>query len=711
MAIGMGSSVVDVGVAITLQNRFSQEAGRISQDFRNLMTEANLYSRGINQGSATLTGLAGNVLQGLGQAFIYSSKVTGEVWRAGQIAGASAVEQTQLLQKAFEVNRLTPISAMEAASAERYLAMAGNTSKQIQDMLQPAAELGSILGTQIGGKGGVADLMTNIMATYGIESAKAAAVTDDLYTAVTNSNMSLEDLAQSITYAGSYAQVAGISLRETAAAIGVMGNQGIQGSRAGVALANMFNYLMQSVSGYRTKGFNALQEWGISKEDLLDSEGKLKSLKNTMIVLSRVMSQMTRDQQIEFLANVMQVRATRATVALYNDMFRDISQGGQTFDKIMVRYNQNQGIVHKKTLEYLNTTQGAIDELTSTWENLIVVVGNAFAPWVPIIRGVSSVLQGIVNMFQSGNNPVLRFLLQWSVMASAIGLLVNFFRTIKNTLSMINGLATAFNAKTGTMNKAVSSVNTQFAAMEAHLISILRMMGQMVYLQGRMMGFSFNMGKNGKVTIRDNKGRIRGNWGTQMGDILAGTMMAGAAAAGAAAGSSSAAGTATRAAAIGAGVFGTGMTRTGLARGLLRVGVNRGVAMGILRGVGAIGGTLGKFMGPIGWIASLALPFVMDGISKLISNTSETAANTSNLNSSNSGQIPSMLGTSVFTPSRVFNSGNVNQAMMVASGMTRKQNDDIRVRLYVNNKDLGQIADMASFDLDLMGIDPLSTTF
>lgn len=626
MAIGMGSSVVDVGVAITLQNRFSTEAGRVSQDFKNLMNEANNYSRAMNMGSGALLGVAGNVLNGLSQAFQYSAKVTGEVWRAGQVAGASAAEQEQLLQKAFEVNRLTPISAMEAASAERYLAMAGNKSKQIQDMLQPAAELGSILGATIGGKGGVADLMTNIMATYGIESSKAASVTDDLYTAVTNANMSLDDLAQAITYAGSYANTAGISLRETAAAIGVMGNQGIQGSRAGVALGNMLNYLMQSLSGARPQGMKALQAWGIDPESLVDSTGKLISLKNTMNVLGNVMSKMTGLEQIKFLKEVMQVRATRATVALYTDMFREMSKGGQTFDKIMGAYDANQGVVHEKTLEYLNTAQGALDELSSTWENLVVVVGQSFAPWVPIIRMVSNVLQKLVEVFQGDSFG--KWLIQWVAMVSITGLVVNAFRLMRNTLRMINGLSTAFNVKTGTLSRQVAAANTQWAAMEAHLINILRMMGQMMVMQARMMGFRFIKRKDGAVDLRDSKGRIRGIWGSNMGDYLAMGMMAGMSTGGMGSATSSAA-TSALGGRRGIGVFGTSMTKTWLARRLVSMGTNKALGLGILRGVGLIGGTLGKFMGPLGWTVSFALPWICDGIARIAGSSEETANNTS----------------------------------------------------------------------------------
>lgn len=429
------SSVVDVGVAITLKNNFSNQANQISQDYGRLLGQLRSQGNIINSSTGTLASAYANIAGAMADAYSYSAGVQKEIWMASKIAGATAQQETELMQIAKDINEKTPLTAADVASAMRYLSMAGFKVDQVKAMIEPVAQLSTILSAPVGGKGGVADMMTNIMATFGIPAEKAASVTDDLYTAVTNTNMSLEDLAQSITYAGSYANVAGISLRETAAAIGVMGNMGIQGSRAGVALGNMFNYLMQSISGARKQGFNALAAVGISPKQLLNSEGRLISLKNTTEVLGNVLRRMTGDQQIAFLKDVMQVRATRATVALYTDMFREISKGGQVYDKIMNTYDKNKGIVNQTLEEFNQKPFGRLEQLLSSLENLKVTMGEALIPFTWLVKSITKVVDAIQSLLKT---PLGGWLAQFVGFVTGVNLLRYGFLTVWRTLRMIN---------------------------------------------------------------------------------------------------------------------------------------------------------------------------------------------------------------------------------------------------------------------------------
>ena len=56
----------------------------------------------------------------------------------------------------------------DIASGMKYLAMAGNDANQIQEMISGAAMMANAAGMELGGKGGTADLLTNIMRTLRI---------------------------------------------------------------------------------------------------------------------------------------------------------------------------------------------------------------------------------------------------------------------------------------------------------------------------------------------------------------------------------------------------------------------------------------------------------------------------------------------------------------------------------------------------------------
>lgn len=251
--INASRSVIEVGVAMVLRDRFSQEAGKISGSFRTMMNDMNTWNRGIQMSASNSLDFGRQLVGGMARAYKYSAGVQNEVWTASKIAGATIAEQKEMLQLAKDVNAMTPLTASDVASGQRYLAMAGNKFDAIKEMIGPASKLASIFTMPVGGKGGVADLMTNIMSMYQIPMTEAARVTDDLYTAVTNANISLQDLAQSISYAGADMATAGVDLRQTAAAIGVLGDMGIQGSMAGTSLANMIRYLQLSLVNQKRK--------------------------------------------------------------------------------------------------------------------------------------------------------------------------------------------------------------------------------------------------------------------------------------------------------------------------------------------------------------------------------------------------------------------------------------------------------------------------
>lgn len=249
-----GKNIVEVGIAMVLRDQFSKESGRISNSFKTMMNDMSTWSRGIQMSGSSLADYGAQVLKSMYRAYEYSAGVQNEIWMASKIAGATQAEQNRLLQVAKQVNEETPLTAMQVSSAARYLAMAGNKADAIEKMIPPVAKLASILNIDPGGKGGVADMMTNIMSMFQIPMEDAAKVSDDLYTATTNANISLEDLAATIRYSGADMKAAGVSMRELAAATGVLGDMGIQGSMAGTSLGNMVRNLQLSLSEQKKLG-------------------------------------------------------------------------------------------------------------------------------------------------------------------------------------------------------------------------------------------------------------------------------------------------------------------------------------------------------------------------------------------------------------------------------------------------------------------------
>lgn len=502
---------------MVLRDKFSSETGKISQSFNNMMNDMNDWNRAIQMSAGNAVQNSMKFLGGMAEAYQYSAKVQDTIFMASKIAGATAEQQTEMMQLAQAVNAVTPLTAADIASGQRYLAMAGNTVEQIKDMTGPAAKLASILGQSFGGKGGVADLMTNIMSMYVIPSQQATKVTDDLYTAVTNANISLTDLAQAITYAGADMANAGYDLRQTAAAIGVLGDMGIQGSSAGTALANMIRYLQLSLADQKKKGFSALTSLGLSPQDFFDAEGNLIRLDKVYRKFGEALMNKPLLERTKAFYNIFGVRGTRDI----SNQIRNMMSGSDKMTKILEQYDKNSGIVEQVTEERLKTPQGIIEAFKSNFENLVVNIGSTLAdvfnPILTVFTKISQWVQGIAGTI--GGQIVVKALAWGSITA----LVVNGYRYLAATGRMLSTYMQQTNTQSQATASGVSKSASAAAVLEARLIHITQIMREQYYLQ-KAMAFGWTAGPRGGWYGPDGK-RIRkfGIPGPTLGGLGGGT--------------------------------------------------------------------------------------------------------------------------------------------------------------------------------------------
>lgn len=502
-------SLVEVGVAMVLKDRFSNEAGRISNSFRTMMNDMNTWNRGIQMSAANAFDFGKELVGGMAKAYQYSAGVYDQVFLASKMSGANAAQQVRLMQVAKEVNEVLPLTAKDIASGEKYLAMAGNNVEQIEKMIGPAAKLASIFSMPLGEKGGVADLMTNIMQTFNIPSQNATQVVDQLATAVTSANISLTDLAQSFQYSGAEFRNAKISMGDAAAAIGVLGNQGIQASSAGTALANMMRYLTLSVTGQKKAGSTMLKSLGIDPASLVDSQGNLLRLDKIITMLGDKLRGRRGIDISSALFNIFGVRGTRAASALLQDYWSGTNKLTELMDKV----NSAKGTVESLTQERLQTPAGIIEQFKSNWENFVVTVGSTLAQVFNPLLKFGSGLFKIINDIQE--TWAGKFLVKVVATGALVGTLYQGFKFISGTIKMISTFQALATAETEGMAAGMTKTNVQATILEGHLRNISAMMMRMTALQmapGKFfalpMGGTVGKTKKGTVVARDSQGRF-----------------------------------------------------------------------------------------------------------------------------------------------------------------------------------------------------------
>lgn len=564
--IGMnsGQAMVSVGVAMILQDQFTNQANNIGKAYRDMMEEiyqSSGASRGLTEmvWSRGATAGALTVMGGLIDSYTYFADVQNDLFWATKMTNGGLEEQQALMERVREVNLVTPLTNKDLSSAARFMAMAGNTNEAIQRMLEPVAQLSGVFGMQAGGKGGVADLFTNISMMFGRnleDQQEAYNVANELYAVTTSSNTNLQDLAQAITYSGSEMRRAGYGLRETAASIGAMGNYGIQGSAAGTALANMMRYIQLSASGQKKKGSDMLAAVGIDAKSLMDSEGHLISLNDIYHKMYEATKDLDTFSKNSFFYNVFGVRGTREIAAMVQ-MIEDAAGGASKYEEIMQRMQDATGNneLGKAYGEWTEGPAGQLAMFKAELDNLRTTVGEQIAPlFTPILHHLNSIMSMVGWLGKTGLGGA-------AIRAVAVG---TAFQLTLRVLTAIRGIIriatvgiTQMSSAGGRMSAGPAAANTQFVLMEGHLRTLIVLMGEylamnnMIPRGGIATPYGTVFAQGGRARITNTAAGVRG-----MGLNNGMNVMTGAAVGAAAAKSAGAAGGAAVARGLGSRIIG-----------------------------------------------------------------------------------------------------------------------------------------------------------
>jgi TP901 family phage tail tape measure protein len=191
--------------------------------------------------------------------------------QVGVLTGAVGKDLGMLSDRARELGATTQFSASEAADAMTFLAMAGLNTRDVYDALPGTLELAAAAGTDLAT---AADIATNIMTPFGLKAEELTRINDTLANTFTATNTNMVQLAEGMKFVAPVASAMGIGLEETAAAMGLLGNAGIQGAMAGTTLRGVLSRLATPSQ----EAVKILQKLRIRKSDVLDSEGNVKSL-------------------------------------------------------------------------------------------------------------------------------------------------------------------------------------------------------------------------------------------------------------------------------------------------------------------------------------------------------------------------------------------------------------------------------------------------
>ena len=298
------------------------------------------------------------------------------------VALADAESMALLEEQAKELGATTKFTAVQSAEAMTYMAQAGWSTQEMLAGMPGVINLAAASGEDLAQS---SSILADTLAGFQMEAAESARVADVLAQAAAASNTSVLEMGDTFKTSAALAGALGYSIEDVSAAVGLMANVGIKGSRAGTTLRNILGGFLDGVT---LKG-TAIGEVEFSA---VNADGSMQSFAETVEYLRGIFAQMTEAEKISNARNIAGERGytgligiLEATDEAYNEMYQSIQNA--------------EGAAQRMAEIRLDNLTGDVTILKSAFEGLEITIGKQF----------SDELRGVVQIGTSGVNLLADF--------------------------------------------------------------------------------------------------------------------------------------------------------------------------------------------------------------------------------------------------------------------------------------------------------------
>jgi TP901 family phage tail tape measure protein len=316
---------------------------------------------------------------------------------------AGQEDMAKLTELAKDLGRSTQFSAKEVADGMDFLAMAGFKVNDILTAMPSLLDLAAAGNLDLAS---TADIVSNILGGMNMEASETGRVADVLAKAATSSNVSVGMLGETFKFVAPVAAQAGAGLEDVAAAAGLLGDAGIQGSEAGTGLRSV----LLRLAAPPTEAAKALERLGVSTKD---ASGNMRPFGDILSDVDRSMKDLNLGsaEQIE-IQNALFGKTAIASGAILQQAAAN-------------------GELSAKTKELMES-QGAAAAMAEIMNDNLA---GAF-------KRLQSAIEGFQIQLVSGTNPALQSFVDFA--ANAINVLTDMMERFPLVTGAVVALAAAF---------------------------------------------------------------------------------------------------------------------------------------------------------------------------------------------------------------------------------------------------------------------------
>ena len=310
----------------------------------------------------------------------------------------------------------------------------------------------------------VMHVSTSVLEQYGLKVnstngmlKNTSRVTDTLTYIANATAAGFQDMGEAMTYVGPSAHAAGISLEETAAAIGIMSNKGIEGSVAGTALRGALTRLLKP-SKQNIEGFNEL---GISVTDFKKGTLTLPEIIDKIKTNTKGWTDQQRASAVALAFGTEAQAGMNALIGAGGNELRDYTKKAE-----------NASGTTKKIADQLNNTDAAkVKKFQQSLHVLSIEIGEKLLPaFTPLLEKATDVVTAFSKMDSSTQQSIVK----WGLLVAALGPAIRIFGSM--------------NVGLGKLSTGVIGVIAKIAGLGAKSQAAKTVMGQLTDATGNVVG-------------------------------------------------------------------------------------------------------------------------------------------------------------------------------------------------------------------------------
>lgn len=368
---------------VSLKDKIKQ----LTEHFKALGQESNNSSVTLQNAIKKYVGIAA-IGVGIKKATTVFTAFDDEIRKVQATSGATAEQMDNLRNQAKELGRTTRWSASEAAEAQFEFAKAGFEANEIYNATP------GILNTATAGQLSLAEateITAGTLRMFNLNASESQRVGDVLAQTANASTTDIRGLGESLKYAGLGAHGFKMSLEETAAVLGVLGNRKIDSSMAGTGLRAVFSTLKDKNKA------KILIEAGVQ----LTENGEYRNFLKIFDDIKKKTAEMAPAQRESFLDQVFGREGGLVVSGL-------MATPQAELDELLNKLNESKGYSQQVAEVFDSGLGGSFKNLQSAVEGFSISLIENLAPtFITVTNAVTKVINSFTTFFEWLNSGTL----------------------------------------------------------------------------------------------------------------------------------------------------------------------------------------------------------------------------------------------------------------------------------------------------------------